>query len=116
VLIVEDHFLSADALRLMFEVSGYGVRIALTAEEAVVACATQRPDLMLLDLTLPDGTGLDVLARTNAAGTTPRVVAALTGHDSDAVVQSCLEAGCVGVVLKPIAPRELVRRAGEWLA
>jgi CheY-like chemotaxis protein len=115
VLIVEDHFFSADALRLMFEAAGYRVRLAASAEEAIAACAAQRPDLMLLDLSLPDGDGLDVLARTATAGTTPRVTAALTGHDRADIVTRCRQAGCVAVLLKPVTPGTLLVHAAEWL-
>jgi two-component system, NtrC family, response regulator PilR len=115
VLIVEDHPLAADAWRLLFEATGYHVRIAATAATAVTACAERSVDLMVLDLTLPDGSGLDVLAAASAAGTAPRVTVALTGHDDRAVAEQCRRAGCIAVLVKPIAPRELLARAAEWL-
>ena len=59
VLIVEDHPLAADALRLLFEATGYRVRVASTVAQAVRACAERTADLMLLDITLPDGDGLE---------------------------------------------------------
>jgi len=115
VLIVEDHALAADALRLMLETWGYRVRIAPTAAAALQACAERPADLMLLDLTLPDGNGLDVLAEATATGTAPRVTVALTGHDDPAVADRCRRAGCTAVLIKPIAPRELVGRVPHWL-
>src|SRR5580698_301927 len=81
VLIVEDHPLAADALRLLFEAVGHHPRLAPSVAAAVRECGDRSPDLMLLDLTLPDGDGFDVLAQIAAAGTTPRVTVALTGHD-----------------------------------
>jgi len=115
VLIVEDHELAADAWRLLFEASGYTVRLATTAAAAVAACRDRPTDLMLLDLSLPDGSGLDVLAATAAAGTTPRVNVALTGHDDPVVAARCREAGCVAVLVKPVAPRDLLGRVATWL-
>ena len=116
VLIVEDHPFAADALRLIFEATGYTVRIAATAAAAVRACMDERPDLMILDLTLPDGDGLSVLEAVRAADAFPRVAVALTGHDDSVRTARCREAGCADVLLKPVPPRELLTRAAAWLA
>jgi CheY-like chemotaxis protein len=115
ILIVEDHPLAADALRLLFEAVGHHPRLAPSVAAAVRECAERSPDLMLLDLTLPDGDGFDVLAQTAAAGTTPRVTVALTGHDDDALTERCRRAGCVDVVLKPVMPRDLLERIARWM-
>jgi DNA-binding response OmpR family regulator len=74
------------------------------------------PDLMLLDLTLPDGDGTLVLERLREQGRMPRVVVGLTGHDEPRIVARCLALGCADVLLKPVPTRELLRRAEEWLA
>jgi DNA-binding response OmpR family regulator len=115
VLIVEDHPLAADALRLLFEAAGHQPRIAASVAAAVRECAGRPPQLMLLDLTLPDGDGFDVLAQTAAAGTSPRVTVALTGHDDRALTARCRAAGCTDVILKPIMPRELLARVATWV-
>ena len=116
VLVVEDNVLAADALRLLLESAGYRVRVANTAAAAVRACAAQATDLMLLDLTLPDGSGLDALEATKAAGTAPRIIVALTGHDDRTLTDRCRSAGCQAVLLKPVPPRDLLGRLVEWLA
>jgi DNA-binding response OmpR family regulator len=115
VLIVEDHPLAADALRLLFEAAGHQPRIAGSVAAAVEECASRPPRLMLLDLTLPDGDGFDVLAQTAAAGTSPAVIVALTGHDDSALTARCRAAGCKDVILKPIMPRELLARIATWV-
>jgi len=115
VLIVEDHPLAADALRLLFEAVGHHPRLAPSVAAAVRECADRSPDLMLLDLTLPDGDGFDVLAQTAAAGTTPRVTVALTGHDDAELTARCRRAGCADVLLKPVMPRELLARIAAWV-
>ena len=116
LLVVEDNALAADALRLLLETKGYRVRIAASVAETVRACADSPVDLMLLDLTLPDGSGLDVLATAAADGTTPRITIALTGHDDRALTERCRRAGCHEVLLKPVQPRELLTRVAGWLA
>jgi DNA-binding response OmpR family regulator len=115
VLIVEDHPLAADAMRLLFEAVGHRPRIAASVAAAVRECAERRPQLMLLDLTLPDGDGFDVLAQTAAAGTSPRVVVALTGHDDSTLTARCRDAGCADVLLKPVMPRDLLARVAAWV-
>jgi two-component system KDP operon response regulator KdpE len=115
VLIVEDSELAADALKILFESRGYAVRVAPSVKAAVDACASAPTDLMLLDLTLPDGDGLAVLAAVSALGVRPRVTVALTGHDDPALAERCRAAGCLEVLLKPVPVRELLVRASAWL-
>jgi CheY-like chemotaxis protein len=90
------------------------VSVAGTVAEAVAAATADPPDVLLLDLTLPDGDGLAVLARLGARGALPRAAVALTGHDDPETRERCLAAGCRAVLLKPVPARELVRMVGEW--
>jgi DNA-binding response OmpR family regulator len=71
---------------------------------------------MLLDLSLPDGSGLDVLAEVQRRGRVPAVVTAMTGHDDAATRRRCLDAGCGMVLVKPVASRELLRLLDLWAA
>ncbi len=102
LLIVEDSALTASALRLLFEESGYEVSVASSVSSAVAIGIEQTPDVMLLDLTLPDGDGLTALQRLRDEHCAPRGTIALTGHDDDEIRQRCLDAGCVDVLLKPV--------------
>src|SRR5438552_17165652 len=61
VLIVEDNDLVSGALRVLFEQTGRRVSIASTVADAISVASADRPDLILIDLTLPDGTGSPVL-------------------------------------------------------
>lgn len=116
VLLVEDSSLVTDALTVLLESAGHVVHVAGTVAEAVARGAATRPQLMLLDLTLPDGEGLDVLARLRALDAAPPITVALTGHDDHSVRARCLAAGCRDVLLKPVPARELLARVGEWAA
>ena len=82
--------------------------------EAIARCRAVRPDVMLLDLTLPDGHGLDVLHAVGGTSAEPGVTVALTGHEDDATVARCQAAGCRAVLLKPVSTRELLARVREW--
>jgi len=116
VLIVDDSPHVTGPLRILFEETGRRVSLATSVAEAVEACANERPDLMLLDVSLPDGAGLQVLAQLAGSSSAPTVTVALTGHDDEQTVLRCRAAGCHDVLLKPVPVRELLRRAGEWLS
>jgi DNA-binding response OmpR family regulator len=114
VLIVDDSTLVTGALRLLFEETGHDVSIASTVEDAVDV-AGQRPiDVMLLDLTLPDGDGLSALSAMRARNTEPRITAALTGRDAADVEARCLAAGCRAVLVKPVPIADLLARVRDW--
>ena len=115
ILLVEDSELVADALRTLLEALGHSVRVAPSVREAVAACAAEVPDIMLLDLGLADGHGLEVLEQVNARGIVPRVVAAMTGDDDPAMKRRCLAAGCREVLVKPVGARELMARIDAWM-
>jgi DNA-binding response OmpR family regulator len=110
ILIVEDDETVTAALRILFEDAGYRVSSAMTVRDAVAACVGERPDVMLLDLTLPDGDGLRVLAETSALGVAPKMTAAFTGHEDRATVERCLRAGCAEVLVKPVPIARLLEK------
>jgi two-component system CheB/CheR fusion protein len=105
ILVVEDNADAGDAMRMLLEASGHQVQVAGTVAAALAACNDHPIDIMLLDLTLPDGDGLEVLAR---ATTAPNVTLALTGWDEPAVIARCRAAGCHDVLLKPVSARALL--------
>ncbi len=114
VLLVEDHPLVVDALTILLESGGHEVRAAGTVAEAVRQGTASPIDVLLLDLTLPDGHGLDALDRLRAADAMPPVVVALTGHDDPETRDRCIAAGCAAVLLKPVPARELLARMAGW--
>jgi CheY-like chemotaxis protein len=116
VLLVEDRPEAAEPVQLLLEETGHRVTVAESVADAIDAARRDAPDVMLLDLTLPDGDGLRVLRTLAAEDLAPRVSVALTGHDDPDTVQRCLEAGCAAVLGKPVPIRELLRRMAEWTA
>jgi CheY-like chemotaxis protein len=102
-------------MRLLFEETGHRVTTAASIADTVAACTAGPVDLLLLDLGLADGDGLDVLARLTAPETVPRVRVALTGRDEPEIIERCLAAGCRAVLLKPVPARDLLRMTREWL-
>ncbi len=105
-----------DAFKVLFEATGRRVTVARTVAEALETARADPADLMLLDLTLPDGSGLEILEALEEGAGRPRVTVALTGRDEPEVAKRCYERGCSAVLLKPVPARELLRKANEWLA
>jgi CheY-like chemotaxis protein len=115
VLVAEDNELVCGALRVLLEETGHRVTTAPSIASAVAAALADPVDLLLLDLGLADGDGLEVLSQLGARGALPRVSVALTGRDEADLVARCRAAGCRDVLLKPVPARELLRKAREWL-
>lgn len=115
VLVVEDNSLVTDAMRVLLEATGFTVVTASTVSEAVTRCEESRPALMLLDLSLPDGNGLEALAQLTESGCAPRITVALTGNDDPSVRQLCLDSGCREVLIKPVAARDLMTLVSGWM-
>ncbi len=116
MLIVEDNELVTGALRILFEETGRRVTVAHSVADAVRAGIADPPDLLLLDLTLPDGDGLEVHHLLQAEGVRPKASVAITGRDDPATLERCRSSGMTAVLAKPVATRELLARAEEWLA
>lgn len=114
-MIVEDSALVTSALRILFEESGRRVTIAHTVREGIAAGRKDPPDLLLLDLTLPDGSGLEVATTLAESGVSPRATVALTGRDDPESLRRCSDAGVTEVMLKPVPVKELLKKTGEWL-
>jgi two-component system OmpR family response regulator len=115
VLVVEDNALVTSATRILLEDAGFRVSTAGRLAEAYAICQSDPPDVILLDLRLPDGDGLTLLKRLPADGGRAPVVAALTGRDEPEIRQRCLRAGCVDVLLKPVDVRTLGPQIRAWL-
>jgi DNA-binding response OmpR family regulator len=120
VLLVEDDAGIRGAFRVLLEESGYRVAAAATGGEAMRLAAGDSPDVVVLDLGLPDVSGLDV-ARSLTAAATPdgarkvRVIA-LTGRSMDEDRAAAADAGCAAYLVKPVDVRALLRTVAEQVA
>ena len=116
ILIVEDSELVTEAFDILFQSAGYDVSVAATVADAVEKASAAPVDIMLLDLSLPDGDGLEVLRNLETTGHLPRATLAMTGHDDARIRQRCLDAGCADVLLKPLPIAEILRHIERRLA
>ena len=109
VLVVDDEPQIRRALRTSLEAHGYEVATVGTGEEGVVGVAEQDPELVLLDLGLPDIDGVEVLRRLRAFSDVPVIVLSVRESQPDKV--AALDAGADDYVTKPFGMEELLARA-----
>lgn len=119
ILLVEDDPFLREAFRILLEEAGYGVREAGNAAQALELVRDNPPSLVLLDLGLPDRSGLDILPdlttnTTGESGDTIPIVA-LTGRAGADERRRCLDAGCRDYLVKPVDPSTLLRRIPELI-
>ena len=113
VLLVEDDDATRALIASNLAAHGYRVREAGTAADAVRAWDAQRPDLVLLDLGLPDTDGTTVIRRVRQDGTTPILILSARETEPDKV--AALELGADDYVTKPFGLEELRARVAALL-
>jgi two-component system, OmpR family, KDP operon response regulator KdpE len=108
VLVVDDEPAIRRFLRASLSSHGFEVFEAATGEEAGMAVAAQRPDLLILDLGLPDIDGIDVTRRLREWSKIPIIILSVREHESEKV--AALDAGADDYLTKPFGIGELLAR------
>ena len=110
VLVVEDFEDNRFMMRRLLEMSGYRVVEAVNGNQAVESAATENPDIILMDLSLPQLDGLAATRRIRAREGLRKVpIVAVSAHDSADFHAEALAAGCNEYVTKPIDFDQLVQ-------
>lgn len=114
ILVVEDYEDERELLRYYLDKKGYEVLTASNGDEGVLLARQSRPDLILMDISLPDRSGISatykILKSPSLSGTP---IVAITGFTNTDLHQDALAAGCRAVFLKPLtldALEELLER------
>jgi two-component system KDP operon response regulator KdpE len=108
VLVVDDEPQIVRGLRVVLRNAGFRVDSAATKEEALDALSHRPPDAVLLDLVLPDGSGVDVCRQVREWSRVPIVVVSAVGDEREKV--RALDAGADDYVTKPFGSQELAAR------
>ncbi len=116
ILVIEDTPANLELVKILLESAGHPVLSACTAEPGLLLAASERPDLILMDISLPGMNGLEATRRLKANPATAHIpVAALTAHAMQGDEESALAAGCAAYLTKPINTRTFVQQVTELL-
>jgi two-component system, OmpR family, KDP operon response regulator KdpE len=108
VLVVDDERQIVRGLKVVLRRAGYEVQTAASKEEALDAVSTRAPDAIVLDLVLPDGSGVDVCHDIRGWSQLPIIVLSALGDEREKV--RALDAGADDYVTKPFGTEELLAR------
>jgi len=114
ILLVEDNEMNRDMLSRRLVRNGYEVAIAVDGQQGVDMAASEQPDLILMDMSLPVIDGWEATRRVRANETTRKIpVIALTAHAMAGDREKAIEAGCDDYDTKPV---EIARLLGKIAA
>jgi CheY-like chemotaxis protein len=116
VLVVEDNKTNRYMIAFLLEKSGYTVIVARDGETGVDLAIKEKPDLIIMDIQLPNINGLEAIRRIRASeadGNIPIIV--LTSYAMAGDKGKALEAGCTGYIEKPIKPETFMDQIERYL-
>ena len=116
ILVIEDQEDNRRIMRDLLTSANYSIIEAVTGEEGVRSAETNRPDLILMDIQLPDFDGYEATRRIKAIpalSSTPIIAVTSYALSGDAI--KTFEAGCDAYVSKPFSPRALLKKIQEFL-
>ncbi len=108
ILIVDDEPQIGEVLSAYLRQESFEPVVRATVTSAVAEIEQHRPDMMILDITLPDGSGLDILRRSAEGSRIPIIMLTARSEEVDRIVG--LELGADDYIAKPFSPREVVAR------
>lgn len=116
VLIVEDNMDTYELVRFILEKNGYEVFLAVNGRDGVNAATKQKPDLIVMDLSMPemDGWTATRLIKQNKETTSIPLIA-LTAHVLPGDRQRAMDSGCDEYITKPMDLIELVEIVNRWV-
>jgi DNA-binding NarL/FixJ family response regulator len=115
VVLADDHAIVREGLRSLLDATGGFVVVEAvgTAAEAIRSAVTHRPEVLVLDIGLPDMSGLDAAAQIARLAPDVRVLMLTMFDDDDDTVAAAIRIGVAGYVLKGAAPEDIIRAIGS---
>jgi len=116
ILVVEDYEGFRNSLKQLLELEGYEVAEAATGEEAVEQATRTKPDMILMDMTLPGIDGLTAARQIRQIpGLKEAPIIALSAFDAEDFSNEAIDAGCNDYVTKPVDFDQLTRLLTKFL-
>jgi CheY-like chemotaxis protein len=117
ILVVEDNMDNYELVRFVLERAGYDVFLAVNGRDGVDAARAQKPDMILMDLGMPEMDGWTATRKLKSDETTKSIpLYALTAHTLPVDRKRALEAGCDGFLSKPIHMKGFLEAVNEVFA
>ncbi|NLL76097.1 MAG: response regulator transcription factor [Clostridiales bacterium] len=113
ILLVEDDLSLVEGLEFSFHKNGFQVDVAGTVQEALTYFSKKRYDLLLVDLTLPDGSGFEICKKVRQTSSVPIIF--LTASDEEVNIVMGLDMGGDDYITKPFKLNELISRINALL-
>lgn len=108
ILVVEDDKAIRNLISMALDMQGYNYHTAETGSASLLEAMSSRPDIIILDLGLPDMDGIDIIKKVRSWSTVPIIVVSARGEDRDKVL--ALDAGADDYLTKPFSVDELLAR------
>ena len=116
VLVVDDDSFQSKLLERLLGNAGYRTMAAHSGAEALALIARQNPDLILMDVALPDLNGIEITRRLKASPRTAAIpIVMITGHSERQVLEASLKAGAVDFLVKPFDREVLLQKITHHL-
>jgi two-component system cell cycle response regulator DivK len=116
ILVVEDYDDERELLRHYLDAYGYNVVEARDGEEAILAAEQSSPDLILMDIGLPERSGISATYKIRKKASNAQTpVIAITGYTDADLHQDAIDAGCREVLIKPLTLADIKRVLAEYL-
>ncbi len=116
ILIIDDEKDLVAVTKLRLEANGFTVSEAFTVKEGLARIAKEKPDLILLDIMLPDGNGYQVCQDLKSKPETRDILIVIfTASSLRGLASKAVEAGAEGYVIKPFEPQELLGKVNQAL-
>jgi two-component system, cell cycle response regulator DivK len=116
ILVVEDNEQNMYLMNFLLEKMGYAVLQAKTGIEGVKMAILEKPDMILMDIQLPDIDGLEVTRRIRESGTDGTIpIIAVTSYAMVGDREKAIQAGCTGYIEKPINPESFIQEMEKLL-
>jgi CheY-like chemotaxis protein len=116
ILVVEDSMDTYELVRFILEKNGYETFLAMNGRDGVNAASKQFPDLIIMDLAMPEMDGWTATRLIKSSARTSSIpLIALTAHALPSDRQRALEAGCDDYIVKPMDLEELLETVDRWI-
>lgn len=116
ILVVEDNEQNLYLIKFILEKNGFTVIHAGTGIEGVTMAVNENPDMIIMDIQLPDIDGLEATRRIRKSGANSDLpIVALTSYAMPGDREKALKAGCTGYIEKPINPETIIQEIRKYL-